>query len=151
MLAKTITYTDYNDVERTETFYFNISKAELLEMEYGTTGGLSQAIDKLLSAIDLPEIIKIFKDIVLKAYGEKSADGRRFIKSEELSTAFSQTEAYTAIFMELATDADAAAAFINGVMPRLSEDQESKIKAAIEAKNLTSKSIEFPATRTTLL
>ena len=108
MLKKKVTYTDYNGVERTEDFYFNLSKAEIMEMELGTTGGFAEMIQKVVAAQDAPTLIKIFKDLVLKAYGEKSADGKRFIKSDEIATAFSQTEAYSQIFMELATDADAA-------------------------------------------
>lgn len=117
MLKKTMTYIDYNGTERTEDFYFNLTKAEIMEMEMGTTGGLAEMINKIVAAQDAPAIIKIFKDLVLKAYGEKSADGKRFIKSEEIATAFSQTEAYSQLFMELATDADAAAAFVNGIIP----------------------------------
>ena len=117
MLKKKVTYTDYNDVERTEDFYFNLSKAEIMEMELTTTGGLAEMIQKIVSAQDGPAIVKIFKDLVLKAYGEKSADGKRFIKSQEITDAFTQTEAYSQIFMELATDADAATKFINGIIP----------------------------------
>ena len=117
MLKKTITYTDYNGVERTEDFYFNFNESEILEMELGTTGGLAEMINKIVAAQDAPAIIKVFKDLVLKAYGEKSADGKHFIKSEKLSTEFSQTEAYSKLFMELATDADAGAAFVNGIVP----------------------------------
>lgn len=124
MLKKTITYTDYNDVERTEDFYFNISKAELAEMEMGTTGGFSEMIERVIAAQDVPSLVKIFKEIILKAYGEKSLDGKRFIKSEELSTAFSQTEAYSNLYMELATDADAATKFVNGILPAISQDQD---------------------------
>ncbi len=117
MLKKTITYHDYNDVERTEDFYFNLSKAELLEMELGTSGGLAEMIRKIVAAQDAPSIIKVFKELVLKAYGEKSADGKRFIKSPELSEAFAQTEAYSQLFMELATDEKQAAIFVNGIVP----------------------------------
>lgn len=117
MLKKTITYTDYNGNERTEDFYFNLSKAEVMEMEMGTSGGLSEMIQRIIAAQDAPAIINIFKMLVLKAYGEKSPDGKRFIKSEEISTAFSQTEAYSQLFMELASDADAAAKFVNGIVP----------------------------------
>ena len=117
MLKKTITYTDYNGVERTEDFYFNLTKAELMEMEIGTTGGMADMIKRIIDAKDAPAIIKIFKELVLNAYGEKSPDGKRFIKSKELSTAFSQTEAYSILFMELATDADKAAKFVNGIVP----------------------------------
>jgi hypothetical protein len=117
MLKKTIKYEDYNGVERTEDFYFNLTKAELMEIEMSTVGGLTATINRIIAAQDAPEIIRIFKDLVLKAYGEKSPDGKRFIKTKELSEAFSQTEAYSILFMELATDADAAAKFINGIVP----------------------------------
>lgn len=117
MLKKAITYTDYNGVERTEDFYFNLSKAEIMEMEMSTTGGLAELIQKVVQTQDAPAIVKIFKDLILKAYGEKSPDGKRFIKSSELTQAFEQTEAYSNLFMELATDADAAAKFVNGIIP----------------------------------
>ena len=117
MLKKTMTYTDYNGTERTEDFYFNLTKTEIMEMEMGTVGGLSEMITKIVNAQDAPAIIKIFKDLILKAYGEKSPDGKRFVKSEEISIGFSQTEAYSQLFMELATDAEAAAAFVNGIVP----------------------------------
>ena len=117
MIKKTVTYTDYNGVERTENFYFNLSKAEVMEMEMGTEGGMAESIQKIIDAKDAPAIIRVFKDLVLRAYGEKSDDGRRFMKSKEISEAFSQTEAYSQIFMELATDSDAAAKFINGIVP----------------------------------
>ena len=119
MLKKTFTYTDYNGVERTEDHYFNLSKAELMEMELSTTGGLAEMINQIVAAQDAPKIVKIFKELVLKAYGQKSADGRRFIKSQELSDEFAQTEAYSQLFMELATDADAASKFVNGIVPAM--------------------------------
>lgn len=117
MLKKTITYTDYNGTERTEDFYFNLTKAEIMVMEMGTNGGMAEMIQRIVKAQDAPAIIKVFEEIVFKAYGEKSADGRRFIKSAEISEAFAQTEAYSELFVELTTDADAAAKFINGIMP----------------------------------
>lgn len=117
MLKKTITFTDYNNVERTQDFFFNLNKAELMEMEMSTTGGLAEMIQRIVAAQDAPAILKIFKDLILKAYGEKDPDGIHFNKSEALSRAFSQTEAYSQLFMELATDADAAAAFVNGIIP----------------------------------
>ena len=117
MLKKTITYTDYNGKELTEDFYFNLSKAELLEMELGIAGGLSGSIEKIVAAKNQPEIIRYFKEIILKAYGEKSADGKRFVKNDEIRDAFSQTEAYVSLFMELAYDHNAAADFINGIIP----------------------------------
>lgn len=118
MLKKTIKYTDYNGNERAEDFYFNLSKAEVMEMEMSTTGGLGEQINKVIQTQDNPTIIKIFKDLILKAYGEKSADGKRFVKNDEMRTAFQETEAYSNLFIELATDANAATAFINGIIPQ---------------------------------
>jgi len=117
MLKKTVTYVDYNGVERTEDFYFNLSKAEVTEMELSVRGGLSAMLEELVKSGDNARIVEIFKDLVLRSYGEKSADGKRFVKSKELSEAFSQTEAYSEIFMELALDEKAAAAFVNGILP----------------------------------
>lgn len=117
MLKETITYIDYNGVERTEDFYFNLTKAEALEMELSASGGMSEMINRIIAAKDTPTIIKIFKDLVLKCYGQKSLDGKRFIKTKELSDEFSQTEAYSQLFMKLATDAEAASRFVNGIIP----------------------------------
>lgn len=118
MLKKTIKYVDYNGVEREEDFYFDLSKAEITEMELSQDGGMSNLIQKIVNAKDMPSLIKIFKQLILKSYGVKSADGRRFIKSEQLSTEFTQTPAYSELFMELATDEKAAANFINAIVPQ---------------------------------
>lgn len=122
MLTKKIKYTDYNGTEREETFCFNLTKAELMEMEMSTSGGLAEMIQNIVQTQDAPAIIKVFKDLVLKAYGEKSPDGKRFMKVNDagvpLSIGFSQTEAYSQLFMELATDADKAAEFINCIVPK---------------------------------
>lgn len=117
MLKKTMTYVDYNGVERTEDFYFNISKAEVMEMETSAAGGFVAMVERAVAAQDTPELVKIFKDMILKAYGEKSPDGKHFFKSEELRTKFSQTEAYSQLFIELATNSDAASKFVNGIVP----------------------------------
>lgn len=121
MLKKTITYTDYDGVQRTEDFYFNLSKAEIAEMELSTAGGLDKTINRIVAEQDGARIIALFKDLVLKSYGKKSDDGRRFIKNQELRDDFAQTEAYSDLFMELATDADAAAAFVNGIVPKMDD------------------------------
>lgn len=129
MLKKTITYTDYNDVERTEDFYFNFTKAEIAELQLTTVGGMGETIQKIINAKDIPALVTIFKELVLKAYGEKSPDGRRFIKSEELSKEFSQTEAYSELYMELATDAEKASAFVNAIIPKELVPDENAAKA----------------------
>lgn len=122
MLKKTITYVNYNTNEEiTEDFFFNLSKAEVMEMELSTEGGLAEQIKKVVATKNAPAIIKIFKDLILKAYGEKSSDGRRFLKEDEnghkLYKNFEQTDAYSVLFTELATDDKAAAAFVNGIVP----------------------------------
>ena len=117
MLKKTITYTDYNGFERTEDFWFNLSKAELIEMELSKSGGLSESLKRIVNSKDTPSIIREFKYILSKSYGIKSDDGRRFIKSKEISDEFMQTEAYTILFMELATNTEAATLFINKLIP----------------------------------
>ena len=127
MLKKTIKYTDYNGEEQTEDFYFNLSKAELTEMELSTTGGYGEVLQGIVAAEEHTKLVPIIKDIIFKSYGEKSADGKRFIKSQELSTAFSQTEAYSELFMEIATDAELSAAFVNGIIP---VDVKEQVEAA---------------------
>jgi len=121
MLKKTITYKDFNGVERTEDFYFNLSQAELVEMQHSKQGGLETYIKKIVDARDSSELIRLFKDLVLKAYGEKSEDGRRFIKTDELRMEFSQTQAYSDLFMALASNEQEAIAFVNGILPQEKE------------------------------
>lgn len=117
MLKKTVTYVDYNGVERTEDFYFNLTKAEVAEMELSVQGGFSKMLEEIVASKDNVQIVNLFKQMVLKSYGEKSPDGRRFVKSDEIAQAFAQTEAYSEIFMELALDEKKAADFVNGIMP----------------------------------
>lgn len=123
MIKKTITYTDYDGNERTDSFWFNLSKAELAEMELSEDGGLDRLITKIIEEDNNKKLVEFFKKLVLMSYGEKSLDGKRFIKSEEMSTAFSQTEAYSELFMELATDSDKAAEFVNGIIPKSINDK----------------------------
>ena len=131
MLKKRISYTDYNGTKREEDFYFNLNKAEIMEMEMSTTGGLTEMITRIVETQDAPSIIKVFKDIIMKAYGEKSPDGKRFVKSKELSDAFAQTEAYSELFMELASDSDAASKFVNGIIPAdMAQEVERQQKQA---------------------
>lgn len=136
MLKKAITYVDYNGVERTESFYFNLSKAEMIEMEFSTVGTFTSMIQNIIDAQDEPELIKLFKSLILKSYGKKSADGRRFEKSEEISKDFSETEAYVILFMELARDSKAASEFVNGIIPAdIDREELKKQQEALMKKN----------------
>lgn len=116
MLVKKIKYTDFNGQEREEPFYFNLSKAELMEMELTTDGGLDTYIRRITAQQNNKEIVRLFKELILKSYGERSDDGKRFVKSKELTDAFTQTNAFSELFMELSTNADAAEKFITGVV-----------------------------------
>lgn len=138
MLTKKITYTDYDGIERTETFYFNLSKAELAEMQLVHPGGYAEYLQRIVDAKDQEKVVEAFKTLILDAYGEKSDDGKRFRKSKELSENFSQTEAYSELFMELITNPDAGSAFVNGIMPAslLEESQKADLE------NRTRKRIE---------
>ena len=118
MLKKKVTYTNFNGEEVTEELYFNLTKAEITEMELTTPGGLSAYIEQITKEEDGAELVKIMKELVLMSYGVKSKDGRVFKKTEELRKEFSQTQMYSDVFMELATDADAAVKFITGIVPR---------------------------------
>ena len=118
MLKKTITYTDYDGLERTEEFRFNLTKAELMDMELTTVGTFSKLMQKIIDEKDMVRLAKYFKELILKSYGVKSDDGKRFIKSPELSEAFSQTEAYSELYMELLSNSDYAVKFIQQVMPK---------------------------------
>lgn len=132
MLKKTIAYTDFDGVQREESFYFNLTKSELTEMELSATGGLTKMIEKIVETQDGARILSVFKELILKAYGEKSDDGRRFIKSKELSEAFSQTPAYDILFMELATNADKASDFIKAVIPADIDVSNAEVPAALQ-------------------
>lgn len=137
MLKKTIVYTDYNGTTRKEDFYFNLTQAEVTELEVSVEGGLVEQINRIVAAQNGKVIIETFKDIILRAYGEKSPDGRRFIKNQEVRDAFAQTEAYSNLFMKLATDAKAASEFVNGIVPPKTEkvapaDQSAEAPAVPE-------------------
>ena len=123
MYKITETYTDYDDNQRTEDFYFNYSQAELADMQFSVPGGLAGMIDKIIKTNDIPELVKLFRELIQKAYGEKSNDGRRFIKSPELTKEFTETEAYSQIYIRLATDSKAAQEFINKVVPKSMKDK----------------------------
>lgn len=117
MIVKRIKYVDYDGNERTEDFRFNLTETELMKMEFDTEGGMEALINKIVDERDSKKIGELFDKIILMSYGEKSADGKRFMKSEEISKAFSETEAYNVLYMELLTDEKAAASFVNGLIP----------------------------------
>lgn len=131
MTSKTVTYKDWNGMDRTETFYFHFSQAELMEMELSQEGGFSERVKKIAAANNLPDMLKIWKNFVLDAYGIKSEDGRRFMKNDEIRQSFVECPAYSIIFMELATNTEAASNFINTVVPA----EMNKQVAALQANN----------------
>lgn len=132
MIKETITYTDYNGTERTEDFYFHLSQADITKMELGTKGGLAEMIQRIVAAQDTPAIIAVFEDLIKKSYGVKTPDGRGFLKRQEDLELFMATEAYSILFMKLATDDKAASRFINGVVPA---DLAKKAAAGLPSAN----------------
>ena len=131
-----LTYEDFDGNERTEDFYFNLTKAEVTELETSMNGGLSNLLEKIVNEKDNEKIISYFKMLVLKAYGQKSLDGRIFMKNDQLRDEFACTAAYSEIFMKLATDADIAAEFVNGILPKsLAPEDHKKAEANDKNKN----------------
>ena len=125
MIKKTMKYTDYNGVERTEDYYFNLNKTEVIEMQVSVEGGYSELIDRIIKTDDNREIVNVLKTIILKSYGEKSIDGKRFMKVDDngnpLYRKFEDTEAFVELYMELANNAKKAAEFINAVIPNMDD------------------------------
>ncbi len=118
MLKKTIKYTDFEDNVREETICFNISRAELAMMENSEVGGFRKKLERIVNAQDNVAIMEVLRDIIHRSVGDISADGRRFMKSEEISRNFEETEAYSELIVELLSDEEKAAEFINGIMPK---------------------------------
>lgn len=142
MLKETFTYTNFNDVEVTETVRFNLTQAEIAEMELSSEGGMVAMLEHIVETKDTPKLMETFKKIILAAYGEVSPDGRRFIKSEEMGIAFSQTPMYDELLVKLLTVNGAADAFMRGIMPKELTDAQ-KQRAAIENLNNNLKAVGF--------
>ncbi len=138
MYVKEIEYTDFNGVARKEKFYFNLTKAEILDMELGKTGGLTEYVQKIISAQDTPAIMALFKKLLLMSYGVKSDDGRRFIKNDQVREDFEQTQAYSDLYILLALDDNEASKFVNSIIPedmKVSDAQKAQfVKELIPSK-----------------
>lgn len=134
MYKKAITYTDFDGIQKTETFYFNLTKAEMIEMEL-RTGGMQEMLQRITDAQDSYQVAEVIKDIIARSYGEKTPDGKRFIKNQELMDAFKATEAYSELFMELLTNATAASDFVNGIIPNEVRDAAQKEMERRNAEN----------------
>lgn len=135
MYSKTIKFTDFDGNQREETHYFNLTKAELVELQTSELGGLDKALKRIIEAKNTPEIVKTIKMVIEKAYGVKSPDGRKFEKSPEIFADFAQTEAYSELFMLLSTNDNEAARFFNGLIPKDLADQVNKEIAKQKAGN----------------
>lgn len=145
MYKKLIVYKDYNGNERKEFFYFNLTKVELSKWEVETSGGMREVLENIIKTQDRKGLVELFDDVIRRSYGEKSSDGKYFMKSEEILQRFISTEAYTTLFMELASNDAAASEFINGIMPselleeaRKEAAKEGNDVAVIDGTNITS-------------
>jgi len=133
MLKREITFEDFNGLTCTETFYFNLSKSEILSLEASQVGGFKASIEKIIETENAKDLIEQFQLLILMAYGEKSDDGKRFVKSEEIKEAFRQSPAYDILFMELATNDKLAADFMLGIMPKdLAKAAENELESKKE-------------------
>lgn len=128
MYKKTITYEDYNGEKRTEDFYFNLTQAEVAELQFSIDGGYSEMLTAIVKNKDNAAMLKFFKDLIAKSYGIKSEDGRRFIKKPEYIEEFMETPAYSALFMEFITDENAMTEFFNKVIPADLAAEVEKVK-----------------------
>lgn len=129
------TYVDFNGVERTEDFYFNLSKAEIADMELSTTGGIKDMVNKILEAKDQAKLVSLFKDLICMAYGVKSEDGRNFIKNDKVREDYFSTNAYSDLYMELATNDQFASQFFEAILPVTATDSEPNTDNAKELPN----------------
>ena len=145
MYAKTIKYEDYNGNMREETFYFNLSKAELIDLEWRTPGGLENYMKHIMSMMDGQALADTFKMLIEKSYGVKDPEGRRFIKNEQVLKNFTETEAYVELYVQLATDDKAAAEFVNGIFPKEAVEAARKQKEMAEKAGLQLVNTSKPA------
>lgn len=129
MLKKTVTYVDYNGVEKTEDMHFNLSKAELLKLQYSTDGGMIERLKKMIDKMDGREMIDIFDNLLVASYGVVTENGG-FLKNDKLREEFKASEAYSELFIQLMSDVDEAAAFINGIIPESLRNEVEKQMAA---------------------
>jgi hypothetical protein len=129
VLKKTITYKDFNDEEVSEDFFFHLNMAEMVELELSYEDGLSTSLAKIAAAQDGQGIVTEFKKIILSAYGKRSEDGKQFVKNQQLRDEFVATQAYSALFMELVTNTDAAIEFVNGIIPAGMAEEAAKLAA----------------------
>lgn len=125
MIKQTIKYTDYDGTEREEDFYFNMNKLEATKFGFSQEGGIEEYVKRIMSNKDNKKILELFEDFILACYGEKSSDGKRFIKSPELTEEFKQTEAFVELYFKMASDADFASDFIKRVLPAV--DNQPKL------------------------
>lgn len=141
MVKKTITYTDYDGTERTEDFYFNLTKAELLELQLSMEGGMRAYIERIMASKSQLDLVKLFKDILLLSYGKKSDDGRLFLKNDAIREEFEAHPVYSQIYMELALDAAKAAEFVNSLIPADMRNQNPAMEMAATANAVPALSI----------
>lgn len=134
MLKQDVTYEDFNGETVTDTLYFNLTATELTKLEAEYEGGLEKVLEEIIKSNDIRRIIAEFQKIILLSYGERSDDGKRFIKSDQIREEFAQTAAYDAFFMQMAADAELAANFVNGVIPKQLAAEVKKAEEAEAAK-----------------
>lgn len=133
MLKKTITYTDYDGMERTEDFWFNLSKTELTKLDAELPGGVLGVLRKIIDKKDRKALVDFIETLILRSYGEKTLDGKRFVKTPDMAEEFMQTPAYDELFMSILSDTDSQTSFINGIIPQsMAKEIEQTDKKQVE-------------------
>lgn len=136
MLKREIKYQDFDGNEQTATFYFHIGKHEIVELDVEHKGGIKALFEKIIETQDDKGIVEQMKKLILLAVGERSADGQRFVKNDQIREDFKNHAAYEALFMELSTDAERASEFGIGILPpdvakELKNDIETSVAASV--------------------
>lgn len=130
MIRKTVKYTDFDDNEVTETFEFNLTKAELTELNFLEDGSdLATVLGAMADgSTNVRQVLEILKDILTKAVGKKSDDGKLFEKNDRIRAELFATNAYSELLYELIDSPQKAADFMTGLLPK---DIRSEYKKAV--------------------
>lgn len=134
MFVKKITFTNYLGIEKTKECHFQLTKTELGEIAFSMKGGFIANIQRMMDDLDEPELLKNFKKIIFMSYGEISPDGDRFMKSEEISRAFSETPAYDILMQELQSNEEMFSEFMHNIIP---PDLAESLPEKFDSKSLS--------------
>lgn len=138
MLRKEVEYKDFDGNDRKDVLWFHLNEVEITEMDLETSGGLVKYMESIIDKNDVNQLITIFKDLLIRSYGERSMDGKHFYKDDKIRNEFVSSAAYPVLYMEMVSDADKAVEFINGIVPSNIREQMAKIENTPEGAAMLS-------------